>query len=157
MHASRRNFGFAVPRTSILNHEQNKWIADAALFSAMQAAASGTLQPSLQQQLPQLMDSLVALLHQLLATRISDAVLVTLQSRGIEAFAKLLALRLDVAVPIVQSMFDLVHIIPQQQHGHLPPPEKVTIVHLCRWFAFFHCLVLGYFQVITKGGKYAVA
>jgi hypothetical protein len=48
------------------------------------------------------------------------------QSRGLEAFARFLPAAPELLVPMVNSLFDCMAMIPLESSGQQPPPAKVT-------------------------------
>jgi len=96
--------------------------AAAALAAGGAAAAS----------VPPLLDGLASLLQQLLAARLGgDAAVAALHARCAEALARLVPLRPDLAVPIVQASLALMDAVGVPQDGRLPPPEKALAPASC--------------------------
>lgn len=65
------------------------------------------------------------MLQRMLGLQAADAMLLTHQARGLEAFAKIFGARPDLAAPAVARVFDmLVNNLPLEAGGQQPPPGK---------------------------------
>lgn len=77
-------------------------------------------------QCPNIVAGMTTLLQRLLAVRLADPLLMIMHARGLESFAKYLALCPDMLPPLVSTSFQLMQLMPLEQNGQLPPPPKVT-------------------------------
>ncbi|KAL4423234.1 hypothetical protein ABPG77_000026 [Micractinium sp. CCAP 211/92] len=92
--------------------------------STFKAVWDGSLQEQ-PAKLQAVVTAMEPMLQRTLGLQVTDALLLTHQARGLEAFAKIFGPRPDLAAPAVARVFDmLVNNIPLEAGGQQPPPGK---------------------------------